>query len=41
MQREDVQTVTRDWVHHWFGELKELEDIVTEQAEDDYLGKKY
>lgn len=41
MKQQDVKNVVRDWVHHWFDELKQLDDIVTEQMEDDYVGNRY
>lgn len=34
MQREDVQTMLKDWAHYWYGEFRELDEIAIEAAED-------
>ena len=41
MKRDDVKEVVNDWVHHWYGTLKEIDDLVRERAEDDLTEKKW
>lgn len=41
MKRSDVQNVVNDWVHYWYKEFRELNDIATEYAEDQIANAEY
>ena len=40
-QRADVKQMANDWVHYWYKEFKELDDIATEYAEDQLENAEY
>lgn len=37
--REDVQTILKDWVHYWYWEFRELDQIAIDAAEDQLSNK--
>lgn len=39
MEREDVRTMVNDWTSYWYKELKDIDDIAKEEAED-YIANK-
>lgn len=41
MARDDVKTIISDWTHYWYKEFKELNDIVTEAAEDELQNEEW
>lgn len=40
-QQYDIVNMQKDWVHYWYKEFKELDDIATEYAEDQIANAEY
>jgi ATP/maltotriose-dependent transcriptional regulator MalT len=41
MQREDVQTMVKDWVHYRYKDFRELDQIAIEAAEDQLSNREW